>query len=261
MFLSDRAVPWSTADLYEMPICPDCDQEMSQGGISKAMSDANGWEGPYAWNCITAECVSLKLAVRQQNTDQAFKEKVESNDYLLQYGVGKGHIECTFENFVPKAKRESLKDVYGKFLVDSKMNILMKGKTGTGKTHIAVAFLREIIKKKVTSCELKNVSELMMSLRNTFNSTGRTETEKDMVDRYTGIKLLILDDMGSEKATDYVETIFYNILNRRLNDQRRTIITTNLSLKEVGDLYGARIQSRLTAYHSVEFTGKDWRVR
>ena len=149
--------------------------------------------------------------------------------------------------------------MYDKFVIDSKMNMLFMGNTGSGKSHLAVAFLRNIIKTGTTHCIFQNVSEFMMYLRNTFADPNETDTEKNIVDRYTALKLLILDDMGAEKPTEYCERIVYSIINKRLNDQKKTIITTNLTLPEIGELYGVRVESRLSTYKSIEFKGVDHR--
>ncbi len=74
------------------------------------------------------------------------------------------------------------------------------------------------------------------------------------------LDLLVLDDIGSEKTTSFVEAFIYDILESRRNLSKPTIITTNLTDKEIESRYGKRVTSRLHDGHSITFNGNDNRV-
>ena len=80
-------------------------------------------------------------------------------------------------------------------------------------------------------------------------------------DNITTPEILILDDLGSEKITEYLRTTFYYIFNEREIWERPTIITSNLSLEELDNHLGARVSSRIAGSCEVlKFTGKDRRL-
>ena len=73
--------------------------------------------------------------------------------------------------------------------------------------------------------------------------------------------LLILDDMGTEFNTSFVTSVIYNIVNTRILNNRPTIISTNLSLKELEARYSSRIVSRLMGHYIIKlFAGTDIRL-
>ena len=66
-----------------------------------------------------------------------------------------------------------------------------------------------------------------------------------MLERYIGLELLFIDDLGAAKATEFVEEATYRLINTRYNDMRPSIFTSNLALSELKDAIGDRIASRL----------------
>ena len=73
----------------------------------------------------------------------------------------------------------------------------------------------------------------------------RADTEQDVLDKYSKCDLLLLDDLGSEKVSDFTIQSLYLVIDRRNRDLRPTIVTTNLSLEEIETQIDARMASRL----------------
>ena len=72
--------------------------------------------------------------------------------------------------------------------------------------------------------------------------------------------LLIIDDLGTEFVTKFTQAAIYNIINTRLNSGKPVIISTNLSTKELEDVYGNRMVSRIVGVlRKIEFYGSDIR--
>ena len=65
--------------------------------------------------------------------------------------------------------------------------------------------------------------------------------------------------MGAEKTTEYVRAVLYEIINERLMSGKQTIVTSNMSLDEIGANIDDRLASRLSSYHIIELTGADRR--
>ena len=139
---------------------------------------------------------------------------------------------------------------------------LFIGPTGLGKTHISTAVAVELIKKGF-DVVYESTQQIMTDYETVRFSSGYT-SDREMPDltRYTEADLLIMDDLGTEMTTQYTISCLYNIVNTRINRNLSTIISTNLTQKELRERYSDRITSRLFGeYHPVVFTGSDVRFQ
>lgn len=104
------------------------------------------------------------------------------------------------------------------------------------------------------------IPELMLSLRSSFRE-GARQTEEEIISRYSDVTLLVLDDLGAEKSSDFAIQSLYLIIDRRYSREQQTIITSNLSLGEIAEKIGDRIASRIAGMCKVvELKGKDRRL-
>ena len=144
------------------------------------------------------------------------------------------------------------------------------GPPGLGKTHLAIASLR-------LGCHLKGLRglffdtrQLLRRIRQTYDPvTRRTEDERDLVDAILRADLLVLDDLGAERATEWVEEMLHLLVNSRYNERRPTIITTNYPVEAPAhakhaetlvERIGFRMYSRLREMCDfVELNGLDYR--
>ena len=139
-------------------------------------------------------------------------------------------------------------------------NLLLIGKTGTGKTHISTAIARELIHKgyDVIYDSAQNIISDFEADR--FRSNyGREENRSD---KYLSCTLLIIDDLGTEFQNAFTLSTIYNLLNARQNSDLPTVISTNLSPEELRAKYEDRIFSRIMGSGTkvLPFDGKDIRV-
>lgn len=138
--------------------------------------------------------------------------------------------------------------------------LLLTGKEGTGKTHIAVAILKDVIAKGYTGLYW-NVPELFLELRRRMNDNGE-ENEAELFDHSSRVDLLVLDDLGAERTSEYVLDRLYVLINGRYQNDRATIITTNRSIAELRQQIGPRITSRICEMCvQMEFPEGDYRVQ
>jgi DNA replication protein DnaC len=145
--------------------------------------------------------------------------------------------------------------------------LLLLGKPGLGKTHLAVAVLKRVIREKGAKAIFCGTRDLLGLIRNTYNPTIRT-TETQILHPVMNAELLVLDDLGAERPTDWVEETMSMIVNSRYNNRRLTIFTSNYPLNGAKDSpaetllerVGFRLFSRLHEMcEFVEMEGVDYR--
>jgi len=139
--------------------------------------------------------------------------------------------------------------------------LFITGDSGVGKTHLAAAVLRNVLDKnkdKPVSAKWNSVPRLLLQLRETFNS-GTGKYESMVVEAHTRPSVLVLDDLGAEKQTDWTGQSLYLIISERMDDMKPTIVTSNMPLDKINEV-DRRLASRLGAMVYVKLTGKDRRI-
>ncbi len=134
--------------------------------------------------------------------------------------------------------------------------LFISGPTGVGKTYLAAAITRELIESGHETLFLE-VPRLYSELRDCMN---HGESEESLIAQYVNVRWLVLDDFGAGALTDFERRYALDLLNRRGNAKRRTILTTNLKLQEIAEKLDERIASRLSGYDRIEAQGKDRRA-
>jgi len=129
------------------------------------------------------------------------------------------------------------------------------GSTGIGKTHLAIACGLELIKNGVDVLYYQS-EDLLDELRHGYDEGGNYDRA---MDRIKNCSLLIIDDLGTQKNTDWVASKLDSIIDYRYVNELSTIITSNLSLKVIRGL-SERIASRLSSGEVVTLVGEDYRI-
>lgn len=145
-----------------------------------------------------------------------------------------------------------------KFRADSP-SLLFKGGTGLGKTHLSLAIAGAAIEKGFGVIYGPAQSFAVALEKERF---ARQEEEGgDTNSQLLSCDLLILDDLGTEFPSSYVNAALYDIINSRMLCGKPTIISTNLTMKELEERYSERFASRISGcYGKLEFLGSDVRV-
>ena len=136
-------------------------------------------------------------------------------------------------------------------------NLLLFGAPGLGKTHLSAAIAREVSERGFSV-----VYDTAGSVFEQFEDRkfGREEDAAPEVERVLRSDLLILDDLGSEMTTAFVQSALYQIVNTRLMERRSTIISTNLTPEGIAQRYSPQIASRIEGeYTLLPFVGEDIR--
>jgi DNA replication protein DnaC len=155
--------------------------------------------------------------------------------------------------------------------------LLLTGSIGVGKTHLAVGILQALVTERGATGLFYDYRDLLKQVQNSYNAQVR-ETELEVLRPVFEAEVLVLDELGAAKPTDWVWDTVAHILNTRYNDRRTTIITTNYAnlaplvsvsgeggrLREetLGDRIGERMRSRLQEMCVVvEMQGEDFRQK
>jgi DNA replication protein DnaC len=189
--------------------------------------------------------------------------------------VPQKYLKASFDSF---EGGKTVKELCQVAILDHE-SVMLCGKTGCGKTHLAVAMLRHFVSTTKNELGLRerteddiprngndsrimflSVPELLLQIRGTFAKDSE-QTEESVIERYSNMSLLILDDLGAEKTSEWVESTLYLIIDRRNRGQRWTIVTSNLSLEEIEQHLGARIASRLSDMKVVNIKLPDYRKK
>lgn len=173
--------------------------------------------------------------------DLSYYSKEKMNGYSP-YDIMKGHL-AVCQKFCSSFPNEK--------------DLLIMGNTGLGKTHLALSIANDILNKghEVVYCSCSNVFQLIKEERGNFSGSSTLDSLKRC-------DLLILDDLGSEYINSYYNSIIYDILNSRISEKKKTVITTNLNdYNQIKSRYGDKIASRLIGcFNILPCIGEDIRL-
>jgi len=192
---------------------------------------------------------------------------------LRELASSSGSSACSFDNFDlsyyvdngasdgtnPRRKMQNYYNFcinYAKGFSNDSPSIVMMGKTGLGKTHLSLSIAKTVTEGGfgvVYAPAQKLVSDLE---REHFSFSGSDSAAR----KYAGCELLIIDDLGAEFPSQFTTAAIGNLINERLYENRPTIISTNLSGKELAERYSERTASRILGeYRKLYFVGEDIR--
>ncbi len=219
-----------TKSMKEMivPVMCECERKQEEAKDKKAQYEKD----MRAVNALRAESL---LDARLANACLKNFQKGKDNEFS--YQVASRYVA----NF---------KDMYFKG-----QGLLFFGDVGTGKSYTAACIANELMNRKV--------SVVMTSFIKILSKVGNTGVSEAVIQKLCRPKLLILDDLGAERTTDYAIENVYNIIDSRYRSGKPLILTTNLSygyMKNCEDGRYKRIYDRIFSMcYPVQFSGQSWR--
>jgi DNA replication protein DnaC len=209
-------------------------------------------------------CICLKQSVAAKLYGQTALESVLEKENFETFNLE------LFSNRAPKGKkspRKNMEKIYEECVLYTKNfnkdseNLFFTGSTGVGKTFMINCVVADLLKKGIYIIYMIS-TDLIDLLRKSRLSEYSATIDSSFVEALYTCDLLIIDDLGTENATDFAIDELFNLLNKRLLANKQIIISTNLTLDELEDMYSIRIFSRIMgSFKPYEFLGNDIRIK
>lgn len=229
---------------HEMPpepiICEFCNKKLYYKGLIHPFKAKTifKWIRPEPCNCDKSveyrkrqeeERIKQEEAKREAIRKQEEKIKIER---LFQMSkMGTRFKDRSFDNFIVNNQNENAYKIAKAFsdnfdkAKESGLGIMFVGNYGAGKTHLACSIAIELMNKSVPVIYGSSIS-LLGKIKQAYNETTTTD-EWQLLELYSTTDLLIIDDLGKERPSEWVLEKLYYIINQRYENLKPTIITTN----------------------------------
>jgi DNA replication protein DnaC len=238
--------------MIKIPICQFCnkEQEISDkeyiGFIRYAFPIP-----PHECKCDKA--VADRLAKKKQFEEDERRHKLDDFRKEVVSLLPKRFCECTFENYIGREKEKLELDTMSK----TSSGLFITGNTGTGKTHLAVSYLKKCLSYSYKAGIVKNFifTEIPEVIAEYY-------ADNKSFNKFKNCDILLIDDLGSELYKDWGEAKIYELINHRYKELKQTIITSNLNYSELSSKIGDRSVSRMVEMCiKLEVKGEDYRLK
>lgn len=244
-----QSINLTEADLlpkYECSICND----------SGYITSAN--------NLTMCSCLKQKLINISYNKSNINKLDFENfNNFNVNMYSDEVNEEKYHSSVSPRQNILIIKKIIDNFLADfdnlKGKNLLFTGNPGLGKTFLSNCIAKELI--DTGKIVLYQTAPIMLD--NIIDCKfGKNNIPKDFLDNIFNSDLLIIDDLGTESINNIKFTELFNVINTRILNNKKTIISTNLSIQNLFSIYDERIVSRIVGYYNIcKFFGDDIRFK
>ena len=233
--------------LDDKPLCAKCGD--------------SGWVGSDMCDCLKVLCTQEQIKELSQLLDlgeQSF-DTFDLGFYSPEAWPAWGRSPRENMEKVLKICRDYAQN-FGRYYFN---NLFLSGGTGLGKTFLSACIARTVSENGFSVVYDTAGSIFAQFETEKFSRDGEDAREaRDGTRRYLGCDLLIVDDLGSEMATPFIQAALYRLVNSRLTADRRTVISSNLTMDDVRRRYTPQIASRLEGeYRVLPFFGEDIRLQ
>ncbi len=245
-------------------ICPHCGREL-EGEFFEfppALQRKYGRTGEWYYHPCTPECEQKD----ERREWELMRRDARVETLMERSGLSRRFRRYTFDSFDPSTSDNARRALQraSMYFEDWNRNreegrgLYLCGGVGTGKTHLAVAILNELVHRKRVPSLFVTVPELLDNLRETYNKPGRNLDE--WMDAVQNAEFLVLDDLGSERPTEWVRERIFVIVNHRYREALPTVFTSNIGPKDLAEQLGERTASRIIAMCAwIALEGDDYR--
>lgn len=189
------------------------------------------------------QCTQEDEAARQA------AEKLEMHEKLKRLaGLGSRHLGCTLENYEAKNPGQAMALKSVSAYVDAietgaSACLIMSGKVGTGKTHLAAAMINRLVERG-QKCRIVKLSDLIREIKSTW-ARDAERSEKFVIQTYSTVPVLIIDEVGVQFGSDTEKLLISEIIDNRYQEMRPTVLISNLDAQGIKGVIGERCYDRL----------------
>ena len=236
-------------------VCDDCNRTVEQKELEIPIGPRKGETILANYGC---KCADIKLAEDSKRIRAQLKNEKMKRFFDYYSLINKSLENATLENYQPtsselKEAKQNIMNYIQKF--DGTKNLLLHGSYGTGKSHLSVSVTKELMVKG-HECLFLSLPKLLTKIKETYNNKGVTEDE--LLEAIQHVDLLVLDDIGAEHHTEWVNSKLFEILDDRAG--KATVYTTNLNSKELRTQINERNFSRMMENTEIiKMNGNDYR--
>lgn len=250
--------------------CIFCEKELEYTQMSEGMFTS--WKAPNKCNCEKAKGYwekyeeNMKLINEEiKNFKETELRRNEINYLIKRSNLGRRFTDRTFDTFrktkdneIPFNKAFEYVTNFAEYENKGK-GLIFIGQVGTGKTHLSAAIANYLMFEETIPVKFGNVTTLLGEIKNSY-SNSKEVSEGELIHLLSNVRLLIIDDLGKEKCTEWSNNIIYTIINNRYENYKPVIVTTNLSIKELENQIGEASVSRLIEMcNGIKMDGMDFR--
>lgn len=166
----------------------------------------------------------------------------QAKKILQESNIGKRWETRTFATFDTKHNKtayQKAKKYAEDFIKNSEKGLIFFGKCGSGKTHLAVAIANYVITEHKIPVKFGTFGSILEQLKKSF------QTDEDIVSQLVNTPLLIIDDIGKERKSEWSDSVLFEIINGRYEKNNPIIVTTNMDVQTLRANIGDAIFSRL----------------
>lgn len=231
------------------PEVPETDKCAKHGEYEfkySQMSEDRCWVFDACPKCVAEQNEADRIKEEEDEKQRKIdNEKRRRERVRVNAGISKRNLYKTFDHYICandgqlKAKNDCIK------YIDSfpcEKSMIMVGGVGTGKTLLASAMLDSLVDKY--KCEIIKVIDVVRELKATWSKDSDT-TEEQLIKFYSGLDLLILDEVGSQFGSDTEKLFIFDIIDGRYQEMKPTILISNLDIDGIKDAIGERCVDRL----------------
>jgi len=209
-------------------------------------------------SCVKSELIEQANIKKWKQVE--FRQK-QLSEKFRKSGIPPRYTTRAFANFNCRNHQQSkaleMAKAYSKKIIENRntgIGLILSGKPGTGKTHLACAIGREYM--HIGNVMFITVSAMIRQIRSSYQHNS-IKTEQDVINQFRNIDLLIIDEIGVQKGTESEEYLLFEVINERYSYFKSTILVSNHNAAKIKGFIGERALDRMKEGGGM-FIAFDW---